>query len=103
MEAKLAYGIEELAKAGPFGRTYLYDVIRDKKLIANKAGRRTIITLENYQTFLRSLPVVGQEGVVIRPHDRQGADAARRRRSTLLRRRCHLHLRCRTIRQRRLD
>ena len=60
METKPAYGIDELAKVGPLGRTYLFKAIKEKKLIAQKAGRRTIITHENYQAFLRSLPVVGE-------------------------------------------
>jgi hypothetical protein len=62
VETKQAYGIEELAKAGPLGRTYLFRAIKEKRLIAQKAGRRTIITHENYQAFLRSLPVVGERG-----------------------------------------
>jgi len=61
MEIKPAYGIEELAKAGPLGRSTLFKAIKDRKLIAQKAGRRTIITHENYQAFLRSLPLVGQD------------------------------------------
>jgi hypothetical protein len=62
VETKHAYGIEELAKAGPLGRTYLFRAIKEKRLIAQKAGRRTIITQENYEAFLRSLPVVGEQG-----------------------------------------
>jgi hypothetical protein len=62
METKPAYGIEELAKAGPLRRTYLYQAIKEKRLKAQKAGRRTIITDENFQAFLRSLPVVGEQG-----------------------------------------
>ena len=67
METRPAYGIEELAKAGPLGRTYLFQAIKEKRLIAHKAGRRTIITHENYQAFLRSLPVAGEQG---KPHRR---------------------------------
>jgi len=59
MEVKPAYGIEELAKAGPLGRSSLFKAIKEKKLIAQKAGRRTIITHENYHAFLKSLPVIG--------------------------------------------
>jgi hypothetical protein len=62
MERKPAYGIEELAKAGPLRRTYLYKAIKEKKLKAQKAGRRTIITHENFEAFLCSLPVVGEQG-----------------------------------------
>jgi hypothetical protein len=60
MEIKPAYGIEELAKAGPLRRSSLFRAIKEKKLIAQKAGRRTIITHENYQAFLKGLPVVGK-------------------------------------------
>jgi hypothetical protein len=56
VETKEAYGIEELAKVGPWGRTYLFQAIKEKRLIAQKAWR-TIITHENDQAFLRSLPV----------------------------------------------
>lgn len=59
MEAKAAYGIDELAKAGPLGRSYLFQAIKEKRLVAQKAGRRTIITHENLQAFLRSLPLAG--------------------------------------------
>jgi hypothetical protein len=62
VETKPAYGIEELAKADPLGRTYLFQAITEKGLIAQKAGRRTILTHENYQAFLRSLPDVGEQG-----------------------------------------
>ncbi|MEH2508559.1 hypothetical protein V1290_007370 [Bradyrhizobium sp. AZCC 1578] len=59
MEIKPAYGIEELAKAGPLRRSSLFNAIKERKLIAQKAGRRTIITHDNYITFLKGLPVVG--------------------------------------------
>ncbi|WP_027553563.1 hypothetical protein [Bradyrhizobium sp. Cp5.3] len=62
MEVKPAYGIEELAKAGPLGRSSLFKAIKEGKLIAQKAGRRTIITHENYQAYLKSLPAVGNAG-----------------------------------------
>jgi hypothetical protein len=61
MEIKPAYGLAELADAGPLGRSSLYKAIKQKRLIAQKSGRRTIVTHENYQAFLRSLPVVGSE------------------------------------------
>ena len=67
METKQAYGIEELAKAGPLRRSSLYRVIKEKRLIAQKAGRRTFVTHENWQAFLRSRPVVGEEGNVPSP------------------------------------
>jgi hypothetical protein len=100
MERKHAYWIEELAKAGPLRRSSLYRVIKEGGLIAQKAGRRTFVTEENWQAFLRSLPVVGEEGNVVRPHRHRRRTG---RRSTLPRRRCHLHYWCRAIRRRRLD
>ena len=60
MEIKPAYGIEELAKAGPLRRSSLFNAIKERKLIAQKAGRRTIVTHENYVAFLKALPVVGE-------------------------------------------
>lgn len=62
MEIKPAYGIEELAKAGPLRRSSLFNAIRERKLIAQKAGRRTIITHDNYMAFLKGLPVAGEVG-----------------------------------------
>jgi hypothetical protein len=59
MQVKPAYSIDELAKAGPLGRSYLFKAIKERKLIAQKAGRRTIITHDNFEAFLRSLPAVG--------------------------------------------
>jgi hypothetical protein len=59
MEIKPAYGIGELAASGPLRRSSLYKAIKEKRLIAQKAGRRTIVTLENYQAFLKGLPIVG--------------------------------------------
>jgi hypothetical protein len=61
MDIKLAYAISELAKAGPLRRSSLYQAIKEGRLVAQKAGRRTIITHENYQKFLKSLPVIGHE------------------------------------------
>ena len=67
METKLAYGIEELAKAGPLRRTSLFKAIKEKRLTARKAGRRTIITHEDFQAFLHNLSVVGEQGKADRP------------------------------------
>ena len=36
MEIKPAYGIEQLAKAGPLRRSSLFNAIRDRKLIARR-------------------------------------------------------------------
>ncbi|MGY3501671.1 helix-turn-helix domain-containing protein [Bradyrhizobium sp. USDA 4471] len=60
MEVKPAYGIDELAEAGPHSRASLYRLIKAGELVAQKAGRRTIITHENWLAYLRSRPVIGR-------------------------------------------
>jgi hypothetical protein len=57
---KKAFTIDELAKAGPFGRTKLYEFIRDGELIARKCGRSTIILETDYEEFLENLPVLDE-------------------------------------------
>lgn len=58
METKPAYSIDELAKGGPLRRSSIFKAIKDGKLVAQKAGRRTIIRHEEYEKFLKNLPVV---------------------------------------------
>ena len=53
---KLAYTIEEAAKAGAGGRTAVYDAINAGILKARKRGKRTIILHDDLQRFLESLP-----------------------------------------------
>jgi hypothetical protein len=62
MNTKLAYRINDLIKPnGPHGRSTIFKAIREKKLVAQKEGRSTIITHRNYEAYLESLPVVGQD------------------------------------------
>lgn len=58
METKPAYSIDELAKAGPLRKNSLYNAINSGELIAQKVGRRTIITHKSWKTFLESRPVI---------------------------------------------
>lgn len=51
----LAYSIDQL----PYGRTYVYELIRQGKLKAKKSGRRTLITREAWNEHLASLPDLG--------------------------------------------
>jgi hypothetical protein len=53
---RLAYTVAQLAARVGVGRTLLYGEIAAGRLIASKAGRRTIITCENAQAWLRNLP-----------------------------------------------
>jgi hypothetical protein len=61
MQTKLAYSINELAENGPEGRTNLYKAIKEKRLIARKSGRRTIILASDYERYLNDLPVVDRD------------------------------------------
>ena len=54
---KVALTVEEAAEICGIGRTSLYCAIRDGKLIARKAGRRTIILMADLQNFLDALPI----------------------------------------------
>ena len=58
METKAAYRINDLAKAGPHSRAQLYRLIDSGELVAQKAGRTTIILHEHWLAYLRSRPVI---------------------------------------------
>jgi excisionase family DNA binding protein len=71
-QIKLALSVEEAAKAAGVGRTLLFEEIRDRRLIARKVGRRTIITIDDLRDWLCSRPTAG-EGVRVNlrgGHDR---------------------------------
>lgn len=61
MEKKLAYTIDELAENGPEGRTSIFKAIKEKRLIARKSGRRTIILAADYERYLNDLPVIDRD------------------------------------------
>ncbi len=52
----LAYSIDEYSEVSNLGRSFLYEEIRNGKLEARKAGRRTIILHDEGQRYLNSLP-----------------------------------------------
>jgi excisionase family DNA binding protein len=54
---KLAFTPSEAATAAGIGRTYLFEEIRNRRLVARKAGRRTLIEADELQRWLKSLPV----------------------------------------------
>jgi excisionase family DNA binding protein len=51
-----ALSVEEAAKAAGIGRTLLFDEIRKGRLTARKVGRRTIVTIDELDSWLKSLP-----------------------------------------------
>ena len=52
--------VTDRARRGPFGKTFLYEQIGLGKLKARKAGRATIILDDDWESFLKSLPLVGE-------------------------------------------
>jgi hypothetical protein len=56
LATRLAYTIVHLAESAGVGRSMIYDEIRAGRLVASKAGRRTIVTRENAKAWLRGLP-----------------------------------------------
>ena len=57
--SRRARSIANLVDEGPLSRTFLYSAIKQGRLKARKAGRRTVILDDDYQAFLEALPVVG--------------------------------------------
>lgn len=57
---QLALNIDDACVAAGTNRSRIYRAIRDKELIARKAGRSTIILVEDLTAWLRSLPAMGQ-------------------------------------------
>jgi hypothetical protein len=53
----IAYRLEELALAGPIGRSAIYKAIREGRLAARKVGLRTVIMRDDWREFLLSHPV----------------------------------------------
>ena len=53
---KLGLSIDETCKASTLGRTKIYEAIGSGKLIAKKAGTRTIILPKHLEAYLESLP-----------------------------------------------
>ena len=53
---RAAYSVDEVAVMAGVGRDAVYDAIREKRLVARKWGRRTVITDAAFREFLESLP-----------------------------------------------
>jgi len=56
-----AYSIDEFCERNGIGRTTAYAEIKDKRLKVRKVRRRTIITAEAEDDWLRALPEAGEE------------------------------------------
>jgi excisionase family DNA binding protein len=56
--ARRAHSIKQAAKIAGVGRSFLYDEISAGRLVAKKAGRRTLIFEADLNAWLASLPKV---------------------------------------------
>jgi excisionase family DNA binding protein len=56
-----AYSIDDFCKRYGIGRTTVYAEIKDKRLRVRKVRRRTIITAEAADDWLRALPEAGDK------------------------------------------
>jgi hypothetical protein len=72
-----AYSIKDLTERSPFSRSEIYRQINAGRLRARKCGRKTIVTDDDWQAFLASLP----EGIGDPPAP---AMVARRKRTGVL-------------------
>jgi excisionase family DNA binding protein len=59
MEKRISCSVNEAAKAAGIGLTKLREEIRANRLIARKLGKRTLINLEDLNTWAANLPRVG--------------------------------------------
>lgn len=55
-----AFSPDEIAQRNQLGRTTVFKEIKEKRLLAQKVGRRTIITRENERAWLESLPTAAE-------------------------------------------
>lgn len=57
-EVALAHSVEEAARRTSIGRTAIYSEIKEGRLKARKAGKRTLITDADLRAWLDSLPLM---------------------------------------------
>jgi hypothetical protein len=59
----IACSIDKAAQAVGVSRTRIFDAVRKKELTARKAGRATIVEVDELKRWVRSLPVKGRESI----------------------------------------
>ncbi len=57
MQGRIAITVEEAAKAAGVGRTTIFMELRNGRLKGRKVGRRTVISVEDLNAWLTSLPI----------------------------------------------
>ncbi len=58
--SKQAHSIDWVCEDSDLGRTFIYNEIKAGRLIARKAGRRTINLDSDYRAYLAALPTAGE-------------------------------------------
>jgi hypothetical protein len=61
LHRRLAHSIEDVVDLSGLGRTMIFAAIKQRRLIARKCGRRTLILDEDLLKWLQTLPVVKPE------------------------------------------
>lgn len=56
----IACSVENAAKISGIGKTKLYELIADNKIVARKFGRRTLVSYESLQAWMNSLPSINE-------------------------------------------
>jgi histone H3/H4 len=51
--------VRQAVEASGLTRSHLYEAMKEGKLIARKAGRRTIIMAEDLRSYIQNLPTKG--------------------------------------------
>jgi len=53
---KIAYSISDLCLELGMGRTKIYALINDRKIVAHKIGSRTVVLRKDLEQFISTLP-----------------------------------------------
>ena len=59
MNTPLAVTIPEAVKLSGMSRSAIYEALKNRAIIAKKAGRRTLIPFADLETYLANLPAFG--------------------------------------------
>ena len=54
----LAYSLEQAGHVSGLGRSALYIAVRERRLVARKCGRRTVVLRPDLEAFLAALPTL---------------------------------------------